>query len=140
MYDSIEMLYNWQIEFTNTLFTSTFIIFTFRPVGAGGAGGFMSSPDFGRSVNPILTEGADYAHQIILTPPDFKTFLRPCNEYLTQNVFVVLIEVKAMKFHCKINLCPNQFRKLSTGPVIVMQAKEFWETRYIRIPYGRMTS
>ena len=22
--------------------------------------------------------GADYAHQIILTPPDFQTFLRPC--------------------------------------------------------------
>ena len=45
-----------------------------RPVVAGVA---MAPPDFGRSVNPISTRGADYAHQIILAPPDFQTFLRP---------------------------------------------------------------
>ena len=28
--------------------------------------------------NPISTIGADYAHQIILAPPDFQIFLRPC--------------------------------------------------------------
>ena len=43
-----------------------------------GAGGVMAPPDSGRSVNPILTRGAGYAHQIILAPPDFQTFLRPC--------------------------------------------------------------
>ena len=25
--------------------------------------------------------GADYAHQIILAPPDFQTFRRPCNAF-----------------------------------------------------------
>ena len=28
----------------------------------GGAGGAMAPPDFGRSVNPISTKGADYAY------------------------------------------------------------------------------
>ena len=39
----------------------------------GGVGGAMAPLDFGRSVNPISTKGggADYAHQIILAPPDF---------------------------------------------------------------------
>ena len=36
----------------------------------------MAPPDFRRSVNPISTRGADYAHQIILAPPDFQTFLQ----------------------------------------------------------------
>ena len=33
-----------------------------RPVGAWGARGGMSPPDFGKSVNTISTRGADYAH------------------------------------------------------------------------------
>ena len=52
----------------------------------------MAPPDFGRSVNPIhgglyrdlhalSLGGADYAHQIILAPPDFQTFIRPCNSH-----------------------------------------------------------
>ena len=45
-----------------------------RPVVPGGARGTMATPDFGRSVNPISTKGADYSHQIILAPPDFQTF------------------------------------------------------------------
>ena len=45
------------------------------PVGAGGT---MAPPDFGRSVNPISTKGADYAHQIILASPDFQTLRWPC--------------------------------------------------------------
>ena len=40
--------------------------------------GVPGVPNFGRSFNPISTKGADYAHQIILTPPDFQTFRRPC--------------------------------------------------------------
>ena len=46
-----------------------------RPVVPGGAeGAIVTPPDFGRSVNPISTKGADYSHQIILAPPDFQTF------------------------------------------------------------------
>ena len=49
-----------------------------RPVVLGVTGGAMASPDFGRSVNPVSTRvGANYAHQIILAPLDFQTFLRP---------------------------------------------------------------
>ena len=43
-----------------------------RPVGAGsakGAEGAMVPPDFGRSVNPISTHGADYAHHITTWHP-----------------------------------------------------------------------
>ena len=50
------------------------------PVAPGGAGGAMAPPDFGRSVNPISIKGAYYAHQIILAPTDFQTFLRPWKE------------------------------------------------------------
>ena len=50
----------------------------YRPVVPGGAGGAMAPPDFDRSVNPISTRGlAGYAHQIILAPRNFQTFLRP---------------------------------------------------------------
>ena len=46
----------------------------------------MSPPDFGRSINPISSRWrggkADYAHQIILTLPDFQTLLRPCDSHL----------------------------------------------------------
>ena len=35
-------------------------------------------PYFCRSVNPISTRQAGYAHHIKTGPPDFKTFLRPC--------------------------------------------------------------
>ena len=54
-----------------------------RVVVPEGARGAMVPPDFGRSVNPILTMGggAVYAHHLILTPPDFQTFLRHC--YIT---------------------------------------------------------
>ena len=38
----------------------------------------IKTADFGRSVNPISSSalGADYAHKIILAPPDFQTFLQ----------------------------------------------------------------
>ena len=42
----------------------------------------FASPNFGRSVNPIISiweGGADYAHQMILAPPDFQPFLWPSN-------------------------------------------------------------
>ena len=39
------------------------------PGGAGGAGGAMASPDFGRSVNPISTRETDYARLITTGTP-----------------------------------------------------------------------
>ena len=37
-----------------------------------------ADPDFGISVNPIPTRGADYAHHITIRSPfDLQTFLRP---------------------------------------------------------------
>merc|ERR1719464_2654941 len=44
-------------------------------VGAGGAVGVEASSDDGRSVNPISTEGADYAHHITTTPTGFSDLL-----------------------------------------------------------------
>ena len=38
---------------------------------AGGQGG-LAHPDFGSSVNPITTRGADYAHHITASPPGFE--------------------------------------------------------------------
>ena len=62
-----------------------------RPVGAGGAppnfdrsvnpvlplfsgwvGWALAHPEFGSSVNPIKTRGADYAHHITDSPPGFE--------------------------------------------------------------------
>ena len=40
-----------------------------RPVVPEGAGGAMAPPDFGISVNPISTRGADYTHHITTVPP-----------------------------------------------------------------------
>ena len=53
------------------------LLFLYRGVVSGGAGGTMAPPDFGRSVNPISTRGADYDPTSLLAPPDFQTFLRP---------------------------------------------------------------
>ena len=59
-------------EFEN-MFPS-FLNIICRPIVPGGARGTMATPDFGRSVNPISTKGADYAHGIILAPSDLQTF------------------------------------------------------------------
>ena len=49
-----------------------------RPVVPWGAGGAMAPSEFGRSVNPISTKGADYADNNTTCPPTvFQTFLRP---------------------------------------------------------------
>ena len=32
----------------------------------------LAHPEFGSSVNPISTKGADYAHQITASPPQFE--------------------------------------------------------------------
>ena len=40
---------------------------------AGGWAGWAAHPEFGSSVNPITTRGADYAHHITASPPGFET-------------------------------------------------------------------
>ena len=45
-----------------------------RGVVPGGVGCAMAHPDFGRSVNPISTK----RDRLLLAPPDFQTFRRPC--------------------------------------------------------------
>ena len=40
----------------------------------------MVPPNIGRSVKPISNRWADYAHQIIMAPPDFWHFLWPCSD------------------------------------------------------------
>ena len=52
----------------------------YRAVVSGGAGGALAPPELGSSVNPIPTEGADYAHHITASTLGFenlKTSLLP---------------------------------------------------------------
>ena len=42
-----------------------------RAVVSGGAGGTLAPPEFRRTVNPIPTKGADYAHHITGSTPGF---------------------------------------------------------------------
>ena len=39
---------------------------------SGWAGWALDHPEFGSSVNPITTRGADYAHHITASPPGFE--------------------------------------------------------------------
>ena len=56
----------------------------FRAVGVGKKGARPDCPQyFGRSVHHIPTRGqAGYAHHAITCPPDFQTFLRPCDLFV----------------------------------------------------------
>ena len=40
--------------------------------------GDVSTPSFGRHLNPILTRGADYAHHILMSRPSFESHRRAC--------------------------------------------------------------
>ena len=39
---------------------------------SGWTGWDLAHPEFGSSVNPITTRGADYAHHITASPPGFE--------------------------------------------------------------------
>ena len=39
---------------------------------AAASGWALAHPEFGSSVNPITTRGADYAHHITASPPGFE--------------------------------------------------------------------
>ena len=48
----------------------------------GDQGGRGPPPDFGRSVNPIQTRGADYAHRITACPPGFENLTASLCRYV----------------------------------------------------------
>ena len=50
-----------------------------RGVNRGRGQGGQSPPEFGRSVNPIQTRGADYAPYTTASPPDSKSYLQIWN-------------------------------------------------------------
>ena len=50
-----------------------------RAVVSGGAGGALAPPELGSSVNPIPTEGADYAHHITASTLGFENLKTSLN-------------------------------------------------------------
>ena len=48
-----------------------------RGVARGGAEVAVAPPEFGRSVNPIQTRGADYTPHTTASPPGFKKLSTP---------------------------------------------------------------
>ena len=48
------------------------MIFQYSAAASGWAGWALAHPEFGSSVNPITTRGADYAHHITANPPGFE--------------------------------------------------------------------
>ena len=48
----------------------------------------LAHPEFGSSVNPITTRGADYAHHITASPPGFETDFFVI---FSKNIFVFLM-------------------------------------------------
>ena len=85
-----------------------------RPVIPGGAGGAMTPPIFGTSVNPISTRGADYAHTSLLAPPDFRTFRRPC--YQVKQIW----ELKAENTHLPKKLSKVEKFLLNRNPLSIL--------------------
>ena len=47
-------------------------VIQFSAAASGWAGWALAHPEFGSSVNPITTRGADYAHHITASPPGFE--------------------------------------------------------------------
>ena len=50
----------------------TKIKYNYSAAASGWAGLALAHPEFGSSVNPITTRGADYAHHITASPPGFE--------------------------------------------------------------------
>ena len=49
---------------------------------SGWAGWALANPEFGSSVDPITTRGADYAHHITASPPEFEIPAASLNDIL----------------------------------------------------------
>ena len=54
------------------MFVEQYQTFVYSAAASGWAGWALAHPEFGRSVNPITTRGADYAHHITASPPGFE--------------------------------------------------------------------
>ena len=50
----------------------SFLLLLASAAASGWAGWALAHPEFGISVNPITTRGADYAHHITASPPGFE--------------------------------------------------------------------
>ena len=60
--------------------------------GPGGGGTLPPPPIFGKSVNPILTRGADSAQPLLLAPPNFFHLPAPW----TSNMMAILSSFTTM--------------------------------------------
>ena len=49
----------------------------------------LTHPEFGSSVNPITTRGADYAHYIAASPPRFENPVASLNFWVANNQTVL---------------------------------------------------
>ena len=56
---------------------------SYSAAASGWAGWALAHPEFGSSVNPITTRGADYAHHITASPPGFEI---PAASLLHKNI------------------------------------------------------
>ena len=89
-----------------------FLLSRARPIVPGGSGDAMAPPDFGRSINPISTRGADYAQHIITgTPRIFRPSYGPEATESTQceNVYLKVKSLKKVSFH-KVNRGNREFK------------------------------
>ena len=55
--------------------------YIYSAAASGWAEWALAYPEFGRSVNPITTRGADYAHHITASPPGFENPAAALNLY-----------------------------------------------------------
>ena len=65
---------------------------------SGWAGWALAHPEFGSSVNPITTRGADFALHITASPPGFENPLAslPCEHSTTHNA---ILKIKYSQAH-----------------------------------------
>ena len=91
------------------------IDYIIRGVARGGAEGARAPPEFGRSINPIQTRGADYAHQIIHTgTPGFSdppTALL-CTDYIATNVGINALTGLKIAFSLIVDVAADKRVKL----------------------------
>ena len=63
-----------------------YISFTsYSDAASGWAGWALAQPEFGSSVNPITTRGADYAHRITACPSGFENLAASLQAFIGEN-------------------------------------------------------
>ena len=76
------------IDWINLIIDLKKSIYRHSAAASGWAGWALAHPDFGSSVNPITTRGADYAQCITASPPGF------------ENLVAALFTVRALSCRC----------------------------------------